>query len=227
MVNQLSWISAPPSDRHCTIVLLVKAERRPGLPRTVFDSDARNTPVTLWINLNVSGQLVLLHIPSSFLLSIMPSPLSDPSDTGNASELELSILTNDSPHIDVSPPVSTGEDVERGTPAPLKNPRGFPGLVELVAQDRDQETYVFRKFSKLTAWNLIYKQTELASYEREVETIEATLARDGQSGSMARSWKKFHEEAQKTGTSAHQMKELSDKISRKLSEYRESLSCIV
>jgi hypothetical protein len=116
------------------------------------------------------------------------------------------------------------EDVEGGGPI---NPRGFPGLVELVSQDRDQETYVFRKFSKLTAWNLIYKQTELAGYEREVNAIEAQLASDGLSGSVALSWKTLHAEAQKTGTSARRITELSDKISTKLSEYRESLNRVV
>jgi hypothetical protein len=82
--------------------------------------------------------------------------------------------------------MSAYEDIEMGR---VKNPKGFPGLAELVAQDRDQETYVFRKFSKLTAWNLIYKQTELASYEREVDAIEDHMASDGRSGFVSTSWR--------------------------------------
>jgi hypothetical protein len=154
---------------------------------------------------------------------------SSSSNTETESEIRLTVLTEDPPHNQIYiPPTSANEDVERGGPI---NPRGFPGLVELVAQDRDQETYVFRKFSKLTAWNLIYKQTELASYEREVNAIEAQLASDGLSGSVALSWKKIHAEARKTGTSAaksaRRITELSDKISTKLSEYRESLNRVV
>jgi hypothetical protein len=161
----------------------------------------------------------LLHAPKFSLLSFT---VSTPS---TKSELELNARTVDSPHNHIYfSPMSANEDVERGRS--IKNPRGFPGLAELIAQDPDQETYVFRKFSKLTAWNLIYKQTELASYELEIDAIEAQLASDGHSDSVARSWKKLHEEAEKMGTCAHKIKELSDKISTKLSEYRGSRNLI-
>ena len=117
-------------------------------------------------------------------------------------------------------PTSASEDVEKRRS--IKNPSGIPGLAERVAEDPDQETYVFRKYSKLTAWNLLFKQTELAGYEREVEVLEAKLASHGESGRMSKRWDIFSKEAQKEGTTAWEMSELSRKISNTLSEYRES-----
>jgi hypothetical protein len=65
--QSVDLIFTPPSDRHMETVPLYPTwlyqSGDPESPRTFFDSDARNTLVTLWINLIVSASLVLLHVP--------------------------------------------------------------------------------------------------------------------------------------------------------------------
>jgi hypothetical protein len=78
---------------------------------------------------------------------------------------------------------------------------GHPALADFLAQDPDHETYVFRKFKKLAARNVLYLQGELTALEEEVENLEREAANsdDPEVHLSMRSWKTLDENAQKPG----------------------------
>lgn len=179
-----------------------------------------------WNNLIAFIQANLLHVLQALIAQIMAT-------TSSTTDIPLRPLTPK----DHRSPMNAEEDVEKAISpndlvtnadedvenwGSIKNPSGIPGLAERISQDPDQETYVFRKFAKLTAWNLFFKQTELAGYERQVEVLEARLASHGEDSRMSKRWDIFCKEAQKEGTTANEMSKLSSKISKTLSEYRGS-----
>lgn len=56
---------------------------------------------------------------------------------------------------------------------------GYFGAGSWLAQDPDNETFIFRKFDKLTAINLLYMQSELIELERKIEEMHVkTLSCD-------------------------------------------------
>lgn len=100
-------------------------------------------------------------------------------------------------------------------------PFGFPGLAKQIAQDPDQETFVFRKFNRLTAWSLVFQENELASLEDELAHLEDTLLSDPQAMKSAVKWKVFEKKARECeSTTEHKIMELTEKITSKLKQYR-------
>jgi hypothetical protein len=49
---------------------------------------------------------------------------------------------------------------------------GFPQLAQLVVQDPDHETYLFRSFDQLTTRTLLQLQSELAHLEKEQQRLD-------------------------------------------------------
>lgn len=53
---------------------------------------------------------------------------------------------------------------------------GFPAVAAFVARDPDQETFVFRKFKRLTARTLLHLQAELVDLEQELDDSDREAA---------------------------------------------------
>lgn len=53
--------------------------------------------------------------------------------------------------------------------------------------------FVFQKFNKLTALNLVFMQNELASLERELERLETSMVRDDDAISSQVNWARIQQ----------------------------------
>ena len=62
---------------------------------------------------------------------------------------------------------------------------GFPAVAEFMARDPDHETYVFRKFKRLTGRTLLHLQSELIDLEQQLEDLDRDAAR---SPDMEQNW---------------------------------------
>lgn len=118
-----------------------------------------------------------------------------------------------------------GSDIERPSTftnnPPQKAPRGFPAVAEFIAQDPDQETYIFRKFNRLTAWNLVVLQNQLTDLDSQLKDAEAAARRDPEAVITLRNWETFSEKAKYDGQSLQaEIAKLSEDVRLKLQEYR-------
>ena len=72
---------------------------------------------------------------------------------------------------------------------------GYPSLAAWIAHDPDSESYVFRRFDRLSARNLLYMQSGLIELERRIDEWDNMAWRSQNSHlplSMRR-WEKFEE----------------------------------
>lgn len=75
---------------------------------------------------------------------------------------------------------------------------GYPALADFLVQDVDNETYVFRKFERLAARNILYLQGELIKLESDVDALERE-ARDSTDPDVhlsLRSWAELDDNSQ-------------------------------
>jgi hypothetical protein len=100
---------------------------------------------------------------------------------------------------------------------------GCPAIANFIAGDVDHDTYVFRKFSRLKARNLIYLQGELVSLEAKLQAFDTEVARSADPELLAsmRNWDIFEEYAQDPSREAERnRKALATLIEAKLKKYR-------
>lgn len=106
--------------------------------------------------------------------------------------------------------------------------QGFPSLANFIASDRDHSAFIFKRFDRLSARNLLYLQSELAEleslqneYDREDYHSTNLGAKDGR-----RDWAVFKKRAEEPG-GGHEddgkRMELAMKIRTNLKEYKEML----
>ena len=68
---------------------------------------------------------------------------------------------------------------KRNETRPRQRYEGYFGAGSWLAEDADNETFIFRKFDKLTAINLLYMQSEILELERRIDEMhEQTLGSD-------------------------------------------------
>ncbi|KAF2211637.1 hypothetical protein CERZMDRAFT_68377 [Cercospora zeae-maydis SCOH1-5] len=115
------------------------------------------------------------------------------------------------------------EDIEQGLKYSPVN-FGLPGLGQFIAQDPDQETFVFRKFEVLTAWSLLAKQNELVSLERELLSLQFQVTKDPIAVRSQTEWLRFEKRAANKDTIEHRIAHVTQKISQKLDEYHSALA---
>lgn len=58
----------------------------------------------------------------------------------------------------------------------VKQQDGYPALADFVAQDPDQETFVFRRFESLSARNILNLQGELIKLGDNIAALEREAA---------------------------------------------------
>ena len=103
---------------------------------------------------------------------------------------------------------------------------GYPAFATFVAQDYDDETYVFRRFRNLAARTLLHLQGELIKLEKDSIDLdnEAALSKDPDLHQSMTCWATCHRNAQDPNQS-HERKrqELAEVIEVKLKKYCESM----
>ena len=99
---------------------------------------------------------------------------------------------------------------------------GFDAVSEFVASDVDQESFIFRKFSKLAARNLIAMQNELLHLEQRQERLdrEVAITADDILCSAMRNFDKFKENLD-SRPDLQKRKAVQDEIELKLEKYCE------
>jgi len=98
---------------------------------------------------------------------------------------------------------------------------GYPALAEWVARDPDHETFIFRRFDRLAARNLLNLQSELVGIENKLDRMDEDSRSRRDVG--LRCWETFVEEVegQDNQRNAKERRRLYDELERKLKDYRE------
>lgn len=105
---------------------------------------------------------------------------------------------------------------------------GYATVASSIAQDPDKETYIFCRFDKLTARNLLNLQGELLVLQDELDALDekAASSPDPDLHSSMRSWKtlvEYSEDPQRrTGEEEKKRLKIAHALEVKLKKYRES-----
>lgn len=106
---------------------------------------------------------------------------------------------------------------------------GYASVARSIAQDPDKETYIFRRFDRLTARNLLHLQGELLAMQDELDALDAKAASspDPDLHLSMRSWKAMKANAQsqhmRDGREEMRRLRLAEEIEVKLKKYRRFL----
>jgi hypothetical protein len=109
----------------------------------------------------------------------------------------------------------------------LKQQDGYPSLADFTAQDLDHETFVFRRFKRLSARNILNLQGELIKLEDDIAALEREAADsiDPELHLSMRSWTVLNENSQKSGRDLERkQKELASALEEKLKKYCQCLA---
>ncbi|OCL03677.1 hypothetical protein AOQ84DRAFT_433802 [Glonium stellatum] len=114
-------------------------------------------------------------------------------------------------------------DIELAIPKAPKN--GYPALAAWIAHDPDNESYVFRKFDRLSARNLLYLQSELIALEEMLDQLdrETQESKDVGLRLSAQRWETFVENAKDPSRPENGRMELAKVLQKKIKEYHEAL----
>ncbi|KAI1124716.1 hypothetical protein F5Y10DRAFT_280023 [Nemania abortiva] len=104
---------------------------------------------------------------------------------------------------------------------------GYAAVAGWLALDTDNETFVFRKFDKLAARNLLCIQSELFSIEKELEIFDnqdAQAAQDDlRAKDTARTWETLVSRSRAGHDGSMRRMELLERLRSKIKEYHEAL----
>ena len=115
------------------------------------------------------------------------------------------------------PASSSSSDPEKGIQRD-----GYPSLATWIAHDPDNESYVFRKFDRLSARNLLNLQSQLISLESKIDQLDDTMKNSDDPDvrvSLAR-WDKYEERAKDPNNLEHKRMKLETDLKDKIKEYR-------
>lgn len=112
------------------------------------------------------------------------------------------------------------QDVERGTEEVPQS--GYPALGNWIAEDPDSETFIFRKFSRLSARNLLFLQSKVFALESELDRLDKELCNaDEDLRHSMRRWETFVERAEDINSPEAKRLSLMNNITMRLGQYRE------
>ncbi len=110
---------------------------------------------------------------------------------------------------------------------------GFPLMARRLAISQDYDAFIFRKFDRLSARNLLYQESRLACLEQRLEQADAQAAAQakeelaslprGEGSETLRSiraYETFEKNSKDTMRTEHVRKALCDDIERTLKDYR-------
>lgn len=103
--------------------------------------------------------------------------------------------------------------------------KGFPALAHRIANNPDYETFIFRKFDRLSARNLLHLESRLAYLEQKLDQADEQAIRgDNEALRSIRSWEAFEENAKERTRPEHARMKIEREIGEVLKEYREIYS---
>ncbi|KAF1969169.1 hypothetical protein BU23DRAFT_477914, partial [Bimuria novae-zelandiae CBS 107.79] len=100
-----------------------------------------------------------------------------------------------------------------------------PDLAAWIAHDPDGESYVFCKFDRLSARNLLNMQSQLIELERQIDEWDeaARRSQDLDLRLSVQRWETFEDNATDSQRPEFKRKELDEKLKKQLREYDETL----
>ena len=116
-------------------------------------------------------------------------------------------------------------------PTPQRNPNlkimmgsasdGFAAVAEWIALDPDNEPFIFRKFDRLAARNLLYLQAQIMTLEHELKELDKEVAEsdDMSLKDAARRWEQLVKQDAEGQEHARRQMELITKLKHALKEY--------
>jgi hypothetical protein len=107
-------------------------------------------------------------------------------------------------------------DVELG-----KARDGYPALSSWIARDPDSETFIFRRFSRLAARNILHIQAQLFALEHEIDQLdeESRNSDDLEARQSLRRWETLMEHARDTKRTESKLIQKLDQFKTLLKEY--------
>jgi len=121
-----------------------------------------------------------------------------------------------------------------GSPAASPPLEGYAAVAAWIALDPDNETFVFRKFDKLAARNLLHLQSELLAIEKELDQLdredaEAALDknRDLAAKHASRTWAEANRGHYPGSQDAVRRSNLVERLRQKIKEYRTWASIVI
>ena len=99
---------------------------------------------------------------------------------------------------------------------------GYPAVAEWIVRDQDHESYVFRRFDRLSARNLLHLQSQLIELERRLDGLDRETAQSGdlELKQSVRRWETFEANAAQGRQQEVERTELNHKIEKTLRKYR-------
>lgn len=100
---------------------------------------------------------------------------------------------------------------------------GFPLLAGRMALGPDYETFIFRRYDRLSARNLLHLESRLAYLEWKLAQAdrEAAASRDNEVLRAVRVWEAFEEHARDPSRPECARMKLAEQVGEALKEYRE------
>lgn len=101
---------------------------------------------------------------------------------------------------------------------------GYPELAHRLAINPDYEAFIFRKFDRLSARNLLHLESKLAFLEYKLDKTDerALQSQDSETFRSIRTWEAFEENAKDINRPEHAHMRIAEEIRETLKEYREA-----
>jgi len=108
---------------------------------------------------------------------------------------------------------------------PSHRKEGFADVARWIAVDPDNETFIYRKFDELAARNLLYLQSELLSFQKQLNELDKSDANsdDMDLKDASRTWETLTQQCDSGNEEARVRMDWIVRIRGKLKEYHEAL----
>jgi hypothetical protein len=98
---------------------------------------------------------------------------------------------------------------------------GYPALARWISRDPDRETFIFRRFDRLSARNLLNLQSQLIRIEAEIDALDEESWQ--KQGVGLRRWETYEQNLKDLTNSLDQKRKiLFDELQIKIKEYGKS-----
>ncbi|GJN74708.1 hypothetical protein PLICBS_008801 [Purpureocillium lilacinum] len=102
---------------------------------------------------------------------------------------------------------------------------GFPRLASRMAMSPDYETFIFRRYDRLSARNLLHLESRLAYLDWKLSQAdqEAALSQDNETLRSVRVWEAFEDHARDPSRPEFARMKIAEQVREALKEYQEAL----
>ncbi|KAF3058688.1 hypothetical protein GL218_05839 [Daldinia childiae] len=101
---------------------------------------------------------------------------------------------------------------------------GFPLLAQRITVNPDYEAFIFRKFDRLSARNLLHLESRLVYLEYKLDQADkqAALGSDNETRRSIRAWEAFEQNSKDETRPEHDRMKMVEEVSERLKEYHET-----